>query len=191
LNSFAGKKIPYKEPSMIVRKTRITSAVAATLVAVLLGPSMASAADTPKRKSGLWEVRMSAQGMPAGMGPMQTCVDEKSDDLMQQQARAESGKSCSQNEVKHDGDRVLVHSVCQFGKTTATTDAVFTGHFDSGYRGDIKTTYNPPLAGRKDAQMTVEAKWLGPCKPGQKPGDMVVNGMTINPSAAKRRHAER
>jgi len=26
----------------------------------------------------------------------------------------------------------------------------------------------------------VEAKWLGPCKPDQKPGDMVMGGMKMN-----------
>ena len=177
---------------MAFRTFRNAALVAVTLLAVpLVGYAPASAEDLPKRKSGLWEIRMAMPGMPAGMGPMQTCVDEKSDDLMQQQARAESKKSCPQNDIKRDGERVVVHSVCQFDKTTATTDAVFTGRFDSGYRGDIKTSYNPPLAGRKDAQMTVEAKWLGPCKVGQKPGDMIVNGMTINPSAMKQRHGER
>jgi len=117
---------------------------------------------------------------------MQACVDEKSDDLTQQQAQAQSKKSCSRNDIKHEGDRVLVHSVCQFDKTTATSDAVFSGRFDSGYRGDIKTTYSPPMAGRKETQITIEAKWLGPCKAGQKPGDVTINGTTINrPATAK------
>ena len=33
------------------------------------------AAEPPKRKSGLWETTMQAQGMP-NMGPMQQCVDQ-------------------------------------------------------------------------------------------------------------------
>jgi hypothetical protein len=168
---------------MSPRSRRIASIVSTLALAAALLPSPASADDLPKRKSGLWEIKMSMAGMPTGMGPMQTCVDEKSDDITQQQAQAQAKKSCSRNDIKREGDRVLVHSVCQFDKTTATSDAVFSGRFDAGYRGDIKTTYSPPLAGHKEAQMTIEAKWLGPCKAGQKPGDVMVNGKTFNRSA--------
>jgi hypothetical protein len=28
--------------------------------------------------------------------------------------------------------------------------------------------------------MTITAKYLGPCEAGQKPGDMMINGMTMN-----------
>jgi len=156
--------------------------LAVTLFPVL-ATTFAYAEDLPKRKSGLWEIRMAMPGMPAGMGPMQTCVDEKTDDLMNQQSQARVQKNCSQTQVKRDGDRVVVHSVCQFDKVTATTDATFSGHFDSGYRGDIKTAFNPPMAGRGETRMTMEAKWLGPCKTGQKPGDVVFNGRTMNRAA--------
>jgi hypothetical protein len=165
-------------------------AVTFAAAAVLL-PSPAAADDLPKRKSGLWEMKMSMAGMPAGMGAMQTCVDEKTDDITQQQAQAQVKKACSRNDIKRDGDRVIVHSVCQFDKTTATTDGVFSGHFDSAYRGDIKTTYSPPMAGRKEAQMTIEAKWLGPCKAGQKPGDIMVNGKTFNRAAISQGKTQR
>jgi hypothetical protein len=36
--------------------------------------------------------------------------------------------------------------------------------------------------------MTINAKWLGPCKPGQKPGDIVMpGGMKINPQDYQKR----
>jgi len=148
-----------------------------------LTSSLTLAEDLPKRKSGLWELKMTTANMPAGMGPMQTCVDEKSDDLTQQQTQGQMKKACGESRMQRDGDRVLVHSVCRFDKFTTTTDAVFTGHFDSSYRGDIKTTFNPPMAGRKETQMIIEAKWLGPCKAGQKPGDVMINGQTVSRAA--------
>lgn len=156
----------------------------ATLAAAALSSSLYAADDLPKRKSGLWEIKMSMDGQPAGASKMQTCVDEKSDDLTQQQAQAQTKKSCSQNETRRDGDRVIVHSVCQFGQTTATSDAVFSGRFDATYRGEIKTAFSPALAGRSETHMTVEAQWLGPCKAGQRPGDVIVNGQVVRPSAA-------
>ena len=52
---------------------------------------------------------------------------------------------------------------------------------DTAYRMDMLSTYNPPMMGMKEARTTVEAKWLGACKPGQKPGDVTMaNGMSFN-----------
>jgi Protein of unknown function (DUF3617) len=142
----------------------------------------ASAADMPKRKSGLWQIKMSMAGMPAGAGTMETCIDEKSDDITQQ-GQVQGKKNCDQVETKRDGDRVSVHSVCRFGKTTATSDAMFTGHFDAAYRGEIRTVFSPAMAGRKETRVSVDAKWLGPCKPGQRPGDIMINGQVFHRSA--------
>jgi hypothetical protein len=143
------------------------------------------AMDPPKRKSGLWEMKTAMEGMPANMGAMQMCVDEKSDDITRQQAEADTRRMCSKNEMRRDGNRLLMHSVCTFDKVTATTDAVFTGSFESGYRSEMRTSYNPPMMGRKESRMTIEAKWLGPCKAGQKPGDVMINGMSFNPAMMK------
>ncbi len=141
----------------------------------------ALAADMPKRKSGLWEINTRMDGMP-GMGPMQQCVDQNSDNLMQQQAE-KNKPDCSVMDIKPQGNRVSIHSVCKTQGTTATTDAVFVGAFDSAYKGDMLTRFSPPMHGMSESKMSFEAKWLGPCKPGQKPGDMVMpnmNGMNIN-----------
>ncbi|HEY7219560.1 MAG TPA: hypothetical protein VH985_14340, partial [Candidatus Binatia bacterium] len=66
--------------------------------------------------------------------------------------------------------------------------AVFTGRFDSSYKADIKSSYEPPMAGMKESSSMIEAKWLGPCKAGQKPGDIVMPGMpNINIDEMKKR----
>ena len=135
----------------------------------------ALAADTPKRKSGLWEINTQMEGMPS-MGAMQQCIDQNTDDLMQQSAKKEK-IDCSVMDVKPQGNKLTMHSVCKFEGTTATTDAVFIGAFDSAYKGDMKTRYNPPMHGISESKMTMEAKWLGPCKSGQKPGDVIMPNM--------------
>ena len=62
---------------------------------------------------------------------------------------------------------------------------MFSGDFDRAYT--IAVHSRP--AGREaqgsapsgEPQMTMEAKWVGPCKAGQKPGDMMMsNGMKMN-----------
>jgi hypothetical protein len=128
----------------------------------------------PKRKPGLWEIQHQTQSMPSSMGPIQMCTDEKTDDIMRQGAEDMKPK-CSVMDWKKEGDRVTVNSVCKImGVTTATTTAIFTGSFDSTYRGEIRSTFDPPIHGRKESNMTLAAKWLGPCKEGQKAGDLIL-----------------
>ena len=152
---------------------------AVLLVCGLTVASLASgalAADMPKRKSGLWEINTRMEGMP-GMGPMQQCIDQNTDNLMQQ--RAEKNKAdCSVMDIKPQGNKVTIHSVCKMQGSTATTDAVFVGAFDAAYKGDMLTRFSPPMHGMSESKMSFDAKWLGPCKPGQKPGDMVMPNMT-------------
>lgn len=134
------------------------------------------AADLPARKPGLWEIQTRMEGMPGGMGPIQQCIDRHTDNVMQQQAEGMK-PDCSRMEVKPQGaGRIVMHSVCRIEGSTATTDAVFTGSFESGYKNEMQVRYNPPLHGMREARMTQEARWLGPCKPGQKPGDVIMPG---------------
>ncbi|PKO31908.1 MAG: hypothetical protein CVU34_16960 [Betaproteobacteria bacterium HGW-Betaproteobacteria-7] len=145
----------------------------------LLFAGAASAADVPKRKSGLWEVNTQMTGMPAGMpgqGPMQMCIDQASDDVMSDRNNTRGKADCPVMEIRPGAGKVTVHSVCRHGGTTATTDAVITGDFDKSYRNDMVTRFNPPQNGMKEMKMTQEARWLGPCKPGQKPGDIIMPG---------------
>jgi hypothetical protein len=136
----------------------------------------AAPTDTPHRKPGLWELRMHSPDMPQPM-VMQQCIDEKTDDLMQSWGQKQAKQECSRNTVRREGDRTIVELVCKSGGTTVTTTAIFTGDFSRSYRGEINSTYSPPLQGMKSSQQTVEGRWLGPCQPGQRPGDVIMPGM--------------
>ncbi|MCK6405181.1 MAG: DUF3617 domain-containing protein [Rhodocyclaceae bacterium] len=155
------------------------------IAALLLTSSLCIASDSPARKSGLWEMTNSMSGPHAMTTTMQQCVDEKTDKLTEQMGEREAKQNCSKNDVKKSGGKVVVDSVCKFEGTTATTHGEFSGDFGSNYRGDIRTSYNPPMHGMKESQMTISAKWLGPCKPGMKPGDVVMQGMPGMPGGMK------
>lgn len=145
------------------------------------GNLQAASSDLPKRKPGLWEINTRMEGMPT-IGAMQQCIDGKTDDLMQQRAEREKHK-CSVLDVKTEGNRASVHSVCKVQGSTATTDATFVGTFDSAYKGDMSTRFSPPLHGVSESKASLDARWIGPCKPGQKPGDMTmptIGGVDIN-----------
>lgn len=143
-----------------------------TVLAALLAVP-AQAAEVPKRKSGLWEMKTQMAGIPP-QGPIQMCIDQASDNLMQERAREKA--NCPVVEVNRSSGRLIIHSVCKYDSTTATSDAVVTGDFDSAYRNDMAIRYDPPQHGMKEMKMVQEARWLGPCKPGQKPGDVMMPG---------------
>ncbi len=151
--------------------------------------STSFAADLPKRKAGLWEVHVRGAGMP-DMGAMQQCIDEKTDDLMMQQAQQQQNQ-CKVIDVQEAKNRFVVRSECKFEGMTATSVANFEGSFDSAYKGTIKTQYNPPLNGMSELTMTQEARWLGPCKPGQKPGDVIMPKMDMGMDAEGMKEMEK
>lgn len=153
----------------------------ASLALILLPaafPMLAHADDAPRRKSGLWEITMqieSKQSPLPGQGPIQMCIDQAIDNLARDQSPQKS--DCQVTEVKRSGNQMNVRSVCKSGATTATTNAVISGDFDKQYRTEMVTTYSPPRNGVGTMKMTQDARWLGPCKPGQKPGDVIMAGM--------------
>lgn len=156
-----------------------TARIALSLLAACIA-STAAAADVPKRKSGLWEIRTQMSGMPAGMpgqGPMQMCIDQNSDNMTNDASGPGGKPDCPVMQIKPGAGKMTIHMVCRDGGTTATTDAEITGDFNRSYRSDMVTRFNPPRDGMKEMKMVQEARWLGPCQPGQKAGDMIMPGM--------------
>jgi hypothetical protein len=149
---------------------------AALRVAIFL-PLAAGAADTPKRKSGLWEVMITSPQMGNREMTLQECVDQKTDDMMEMDELMGEEMKCSKPNVRNEGGRLVVDAVCKVGKSTARARTVFSGSFDSVYKAEVKATYDPPLEGLREATQVIEGRWLGPCRPGQKPGDAAIPGM--------------
>lgn len=151
-----------------------------TLVLFMLSvPVFSALADLPKdmpqRKHGLWDITMEHQG--GHKMTMQTCVGPGTDSVNYQAGEKMSQKHCSKNTVTRQGGKIVAESVCRHGGSTIITRAVFTGDFGSGYRADIHSRYEPPMAGLKESKQAISARWTGPCKPGQKPGDTSMPGM--------------
>jgi len=153
------------------------------LAAVAAAP--AYAVDMPKRKSGLWEMNTTrdagAPAGPRGGGPIQMCIDEKTDDMSRQMGENATKDMCSKRELRREGDRIVADSVCKFGETTATTHSVISGRFDSSYEVDVRSKFEPPMMGMTESHSIIKARWLGPCKADQRPGDVIMpNGMRMN-----------
>jgi hypothetical protein len=67
--------------------------------------------------------------------------------------------------------------VCGVAGVSMTSHSEITGDFNSAYT--VKTTSRSdggPAATKGDHETMIQAKWLGACKPDQKPGDIVMPG---------------
>jgi hypothetical protein len=162
-------------------KIRLSACLLCLLAGAVTGPAFAL--DFPARKPGLWEIQTgdgTSKG-PAGAHTMQQCIDAASDKAMRDMGQGMGKDMCSKQELRADGGKLVMDSVCKIGNTTATSHAVLSGDFNTAYRMESKSSYNPPLMGRAEGASVMEAKWVGPCKADQKPGDMVMsNGMKMN-----------
>lgn len=155
-------------------------------LAVLICAAPVAAAELPERKPGLWELKMTMEGI-AGvpMPSLQHCVDAATDKLMNTMGTNMANEQCSKKDVQTSGGTITIDSVCQFGSgMTATSHAVVTGDFNSGYVVKVNSKRSggpatPPMPA--ETNMVIEAKWLGACKADQRPGDIIMgNGMKMN-----------
>lgn len=154
------------------------------LVLLASAASQANAVDIPKRKSGLWEMTMTTESKNSPNSKpmvMQTCIDEKTDDLTRQQGESMTKEMCSKSDISTQGNSLVVDSVCKFGESKVSSHAVMTGDYKSGYTMTSQSTYSPPMMGMSESTTTIAAKWIGPCLPGQKPGDVIMKGMPNMP----------
>lgn len=156
--------------------------VAGGLLAPAAAQTAAASADHPRRTPGLWEVR-SAGAQASGLPPTRFCVGTDTDNEASHLDRSVGARgACTLGAFRRAGTAWLAESVCSQGKATVTSRAIASGDFENEYRIDTLVQYDPPLGGvRREDKEAVVATRLGPCEPGQKPGDMVVPGMgTLN-----------
>ena len=146
-------------------------------------PLGASAQEMPTRKAGLWQITTSGT-TGSTKNPeqvMQQCVDTASDKTLQKMGSSMmNGMKCEKNDNKKDGNKFIGHSICQMGPSKLETKSVTSGDFEKEYTMTSDATFNPPMAGVGSSKTTMVAKWVGPCKSDQKPGDVIVNGQKIN-----------
>lgn len=155
------------------------------LFALILSAGLAQAQDVPKRKSGLWEVKRTTVRTGEKARVVQMCIDEASDNAVRQLAEGMRNESCKTTKLTREGDKMTVDAVCNLGQTkvTSTTHAVITGKFDSAYKIESMSKFDPPMYGKTEGMSTLEGRWLGACKPDQKPGDYILpNGVKLRAS---------
>jgi hypothetical protein len=147
-------------------------------------PSSAIAQEIPTRRAGLWEVTMTHDGRNMPPQTMQQCTDAETDKLMNAFGGALSADMCSKQDIKKVGATLVISATCQIGPMKSTSQSVVTGDFSSNYTVKVTSKIEGLPAGAQDAaggSTTIQARWVGACKPGQRPGDIVMaDGKTMN-----------
>ena len=157
-------------------RQHLSLCLAFSLLALL--PALdARAAEIPVRKAGLWEMRVIRTGSPLPEMTMQHCTDETADKEMSTGLGPAVRDVCSKKDIQKTATGYVADSVCSIAGASIASHSEITGDFNSAYT--VKSTAHTehgPTAVPRDSTTTIEAKWLGPCKPDQKPGDILMPG---------------
>lgn len=163
--------------------------VISAAVIVALFSSQPRAEDFPVRKAGLWESTMRSGKDTKEPVPIKQCVDAKTDTGLLGMV---SGM-CDLKWKRAGDDRIEADTTCKVGSVTSSGKAVITGDFNTSIRAESTMTTSgagsvampggraidiPPVT----QTIVVESKWIGPCEPGQKPGDTIMpDGKVVQP----------
>ena len=137
----------------------------------------AAAFDMPDRKPGLWQMTMKYEGAGSPLPPQisQQCIDAATDKEMIALGNIAAREMCSEWAPQKVGEKIIVEQICQIGAMSITGRTEYSGSFDSFYTINMTSmsTGGPAAANSKTNTIT-EAKWMGPCKPDQEPGDIIM-----------------
>jgi hypothetical protein len=160
--------------------------IAVVAAVFVCGASVVSAQTLPKMKAGMWESTVVHQGGDAkkdakGETPKTTmCINDSVMELIMKMGQGISQQMCSKNTSQVSGNKMTGSAECKMGGSTISSTSTTTFNGDSSYRTEAKAVYSPPLNGMKETVTVTEAKYVGPCKAGMKPGDINTMGITMN-----------
>ncbi len=149
-------------------------------LAFALASTTAGAVDYPTRKAGLWELTMTPTS--GRTMTMSQCTDPSIDKDMIANANPSMQQICTRSELQKTATGYASDSTCKMGGMTMTSHSEINGDFNSAYTVTV-TSHNTgmPAGMPADNNMTIAAKWVGPCKADQTPGDVVMpGGMKMN-----------
>lgn len=162
---------------------RATLAVVGGLFAILVGGSLPAGADElPIRKPGLWEIKIKLTGGVAPTAMMRHCTDASVDRRMSTMFNPLAPEPCAKRSILKEADTYTIDASCSVDDKTVRVRSDVSGDFQSSYTVVTETkTLTDPDSDPTLSSMTLEGKYAGSCKSGQKPGDVVLaGGMKVN-----------
>ena len=151
------------------RTLALTLFIATPVLASPVPPNM------PKPDAGLWEMNTTMAEMGGMAMSFDSCMGGSVEELLQ---RPEvDNADCSDMKIDYAGNRMSARATCTIEGSRVEIVSEFTGDFRRAYRGEVRSTFNPPLHGMTQTTTKVEGRWVAPdCLPGQKPGDSRMKG---------------
>lgn len=154
------------------------------LIAVfgILAALPAVAQQLPQRKPGLWETKSTGS---EGETTARQCVGPATDQPI---AGGLPAGACSKILVTKTATGYAVETECAVGQIKASGSSVITGDFETSVRTEGLTRLSgmPGQSAPLERKLTVEARRLGECEAGQKPGDIIMpDGKVISMPPAK------
>lgn len=153
------------------------AAAPSTPAAVPTGPE-----GLPRRQPGLWESSISVSGEDRAT-TTQICLDAATEARQSVWGGEMSREMCQKYEINRQLDGSFTFaSTCNMGTGGVTrSEGRATGDLTSNYTIRMKsTTSGAELAMlNRDSEFTVTSRRVGACKPGQRGGDMIMNGRVV------------
>jgi hypothetical protein len=147
--------------------------------ALLIATCSAALAGEPiGRKPGQWEVTYTI--FERAVRVAHVCVDDASDSALFRSDWFWGEHDCAREEIKREGGTVTLESACLYKGGTIKRNVTLrlSGDVDF-YQYDVANV-DPPIYGRSELTIRQAGRWLGPCAAGQKPGDMDIEGKSVN-----------
>jgi hypothetical protein len=161
-------------PSMILSR-HAAGPAAVAMLAIMAGT--VTAAELPTRRPGLWEIRMVDAATKAAGLTMQQCTDPATDKDLTSNLSPMAKQTCTKSDVRKTAAGYMADAVCTVNGMSMTSHSDVSGDFNSAYTVKVTSkAEGTPSGVPRETTMTIEARWLGPCKPDQKPGDIVMPG---------------
>ena len=146
------------------------------LLLAMSATTAAQAVDLPVRRAGLWEMKMVRTGSPMPEMTMQHCTDDTVDKEMSNNLSPMAKQICSKQAIKKTESGYTIDMVCNVAGIATTSHSDVAGDYNSAYTVTTQSHSEGGPTSLRDVTTKIDAKWLGACKQGQKPGDIVMPG---------------
>ena len=155
---------------------RSRSKVLAFAVVLCLCASAALAAEYPTLKPGQWEMKTTSDRPGSQPHSSTICFDAALQQEMVDMGNGMRKEMCSRSDIRRSGAQYITDAECRIGNSVVKSHAVMTMKGDASYRTVASATYDPPLFnGVSESKTVVEATWVGACRDGLVPGDIVTS----------------
>ncbi|HEY4031523.1 MAG TPA: DUF3617 family protein [Caulobacteraceae bacterium] len=159
------------------------------LLAAVLAPAASSLAQdeaAPSRRPGWWELQMVISG-PTSEPTRQTrrmCTDAAFDKIDSPLGVNMRGNGCAPLSTSRTATGWTTWGACDTGQMKIRANGVVNGDLNDRYHADIVVEMDPPPDPKAaKVLIAIDARWLGECPAGRKPGDVETDGEGPTPRA--------